>query len=62
MKRFRMGEALLAVLLFGSCGASSWAQGLSGAPDYRVKAAYLLQFLNYVEWPPEAFGRADSPS
>jgi hypothetical protein len=30
-------------------------------PEHRVKAAYLLQFLSYVEWPPQAFEHADSP-
>jgi hypothetical protein len=40
-------------------------QGASAAPDpsleYRVKAAYLLNFTRYVEWPPQAFDAPGAP-
>ena len=29
--------------------------------EYQVKAAYLLNFTRYVEWPSQAFGGAQSP-
>ena len=29
--------------------------------EYKVKAAFLLNFTKFVEWPPEAFAGADSP-
>jgi hypothetical protein len=29
--------------------------------EYQVKAAFLYKFVGYVEWPPQAFARADSP-
>jgi len=29
--------------------------------EYRVKAAFLLQFLNYVDWPPHSFESTDAP-
>jgi hypothetical protein len=31
------------------------------ALEYKVKAAYLLNFTRYVEWPTEAFNASDSP-
>ena len=34
----------------------------AGEPlEYQVKAAFLLNFTKFVEWPPSAFGAADSP-
>lgn len=29
--------------------------------EYQVKAAFLLNFTKFIEWPPEAFAAADSP-
>src|SRR5581483_2580811 len=29
--------------------------------EYKVKAAFLLNFAKFVEWPPTAFPAADSP-
>ncbi len=29
--------------------------------EYRVKAAYLLNFTKFIEWPPETFADASSP-
>ena len=29
--------------------------------EYQLKAAFLLNFAKFVEWPPEAFAKADSP-
>jgi hypothetical protein len=31
------------------------------ATEERVQAAYLHKFLNYADWPPSAFPRADTP-
>lgn len=31
------------------------------ATEERVEAAYLHKFLNYADWPPAAFPRADTP-
>ena len=30
-------------------------------PEYQVKALFLFNFTKYVDWPSEAFARADSP-
>jgi hypothetical protein len=34
---------------------------MPGAPEYRAKAAYLLNFTRYVNWPPFVFAGADAP-
>lgn len=57
-RRVGMWTVLLA-LLIGSGAAA--AQGGPRAAEYQVKAAYLFKFIGYVEWPPAAFERADSP-
>ena len=33
----------------------------SGAPAHHVKAAFLFNFAQFTEWPPEAFSEKDSP-
>ena len=33
----------------------------TAAPEHRVKAAFVYKFGDYVEWPADAFARADSP-
>jgi hypothetical protein len=32
-----------------------------GATEYEVKAAFLLNFAKFVDWPPKAFASPDSP-
>jgi YfiR/HmsC-like len=32
-----------------------------GALEYEVKAAFLMNFTKFVEWPPSAFANAESP-
>jgi hypothetical protein len=42
-----------------------WGQRVSGQPavskEYQVKAAFLFNFAQFVEWPPAAFKNPDSP-
>ena len=38
-----------------------YAQAAPGPLEYRVKAAYLLNFARYVQWPPSAFADPESP-
>jgi hypothetical protein len=43
-------------------GRAAAAQAAPGDDlEFRVKAAYLLNFSRYVTWPPDAFGRIDAP-
>ncbi|MGE5927267.1 MAG: YfiR family protein [Gemmatimonadota bacterium] len=37
------------------------AQALNGPVEYQVKAAYLLNFTRYVEWPAQAFTSPTAP-
>jgi hypothetical protein len=46
---------LLAALVIGAVGGVPSAQEVSR--EYRVKAAYLFNFVKYVEWPDTAKGR-----
>ncbi len=49
-----------AVGLLAVCPASA-AQDTPRAPEYRIKAAFLYNFLLYTEWPSSAFEKSDSP-
>ena len=43
-------------------GAPLAVTGEEGTPnEYRVKAAYLLNFAKFVEWPPVVFSGSDAP-
>lgn len=46
---------LFALLLVGAPARPGWAQDLQGA-EYRIKAAFVCKFGNYVEWPPLSDG------
>jgi hypothetical protein len=38
-----------------------FAAVMDASLEYRVKAAFLLNFTKFVEWPPEEFADSDSP-
>jgi hypothetical protein len=40
-------------------GGPVLAQSLGDASEYEIKAAYLLNFTRYVQWPPTAFAGAE---
>ncbi|QKT03347.1 YfiR family protein [Ectothiorhodospiraceae bacterium 2226] len=46
------------VMLLATLGVSGAAQAQSVASEYEIKAAFLLHFTDYVEWPHDA--RAES--
>ena len=54
--------ALLAALtlLLGSAG-TGWAEDSPDDVARQIKAAYLIKFANYIEWPPHTFSNPDSP-
>ena len=58
---FRIRAGLLAILLGASLAAKCNAQSAAEALEYRIKAAFVCKFASYVEWPPQAFARPDSP-
>ena len=44
-----------------AAGRDLRAQGAPPASEQEVKAAYLLNFTRYVDWPPNAFDAPDAP-
>lgn len=53
----RHATTVVLVLLLRFAPSAPFAQPL---PEYQVKAAFLLQFTRYVEWPEKAFARPDA--
>ncbi|MEP6874235.1 MAG: YfiR family protein [Burkholderiales bacterium] len=52
---------LLTAMLVASVSTVCWGQVATTASESQVKAAFLYRFLGFVEWPAQAFERADSP-
>lgn len=52
---------VLALALACGLPGSSRGQADAQAIEYQVKAAFVCKFASYVEWPPQAFERPDSP-
>lgn len=52
---------LFAVLSGGICAEQPPARAGQQPTEYQVKAAYLLNFTKFIEWPPTAFGDAETP-
>ena len=61
--RLRSGISLaqLGVTLFWAPMAFPEASDGASSLEYNVKAAYLLNFTKFVEWPPSAFADANAP-
>lgn len=53
---------LVVLVLWGlSCSSSLRAADPSALPEFQVKAAFLINFPKYVDWPAEAFAETNSP-
>src|SRR6266581_2725550 len=50
----------LLVLEFVLCSVPTMGQ-TAAIPEYRVKATFLLQFAQFVDWPPQVFSGAQTP-
>jgi hypothetical protein len=48
------------LLITGFCASTLWGQQAPSA-EYAVKAAFLLNFTRFVEWPPAAFAGPEAP-
>ena len=55
------GSVGLAQLLSSQVSRAARASTDRNSLEYQVKAAYLLNFTRYVEWPSQAFGGTQSP-
>lgn len=53
------GFWLVLFLLLPGGGVSLFAQATSR--EYQIKAAFLFNFMQFVEWPPTVFTNADDP-
>lgn len=51
--------ALLAFVL--SSGARAANPPVANSREYQIKAVFLFNFAQFVDWPPEAFSRSDDP-
>ena len=53
------GLAVALALLVAGAGAR--ADSDTTIAEYRIKAAFLLKFVGFIDWPPASFDRADAP-
>jgi hypothetical protein len=58
--RRRWAGWLLVAALLGAAGAPAFAQTPTSA-EYKVKAVFLFNFAQFVEWPANAFRDAQAP-
>ncbi len=61
MARLLRSPAFLLGLLMGLCQAPLLAQAAGQPSEYQVKAAFLLNFTKFIEWPAGAFTDGRSP-
>lgn len=54
-------RVLLMALALGAGSAALPQEASQTLPEYVVKAGFLFNFAKYVEWPAEAFEKAESP-
>ncbi len=52
---------VLCAAAFSACCLSPWCGAAETAPENAVKAAFLLNFTKFTDWPPEAFADQSSP-
>jgi hypothetical protein len=53
--------ALRVIALLAALGASASAQATAPSKEYQVKAAFLFNFAQFVDWPVSAFAQEDAP-
>src|ERR1700692_4564860 len=57
-RRLRAAIAILPILL---AGATLNAQNTAGSSEYLIKAGFIYNFANLVQWPSTSFAQPDSP-
>jgi hypothetical protein len=60
MKDTAIHRRAAVAVLAGLATPRAWAQD-SQAAEYRIKAAFVCKFGNYIEWPPVAFAGPLAP-
>lgn len=59
--RFRAGRLPCFAAILHLLSAAAAPQTTDSALEYQVKAAFLLNFTKFIDWPPNAFASAESP-
>ena len=54
-------RALRVLALLAALGAGAAAQASTPSREYQVKAAFLFNFAQFVDWPSSAFAENDTP-
>jgi hypothetical protein len=60
MRRLRLLITIV-VLILPRLGFEAQAQDSSGSSEYLIKAGFIYNFANLVQWPSTAFAQPDSP-
>jgi len=53
--RCRWGGAIFGLLTMLAMGVTTSGAQTLGSREYQIKAAFLYNFVKFIEWPPEAF-------
>jgi hypothetical protein len=56
-----MRRACALLMMLWLAQSPALAQPDARAAEVRIKAAFLYKFSDFIEWPPEAYGKPDSP-
>lgn len=57
----RLRNSVCAIALLCATTASSATPGDEGSLEWKVKAAFLVNFARFTEWPADKFATADTP-
>jgi hypothetical protein len=60
MRRSRL-LIMMAMVILPSLGLDAHAQDSPASSEYLIKAGFIYNFANLVQWPANAFAQADSP-
>ena len=60
MRRLRL-LVTIAMVMLSSLGFEAHAQNSSVSSEYLIKAGFIYNFANLVQWPSNAFTQPDSP-
>lgn len=59
LKNLPLAALMFVLVIF--CLQKPMAGQSAAVPEYRVKATFLFQFTQFVDWPPEAFPTGQAP-